>query len=184
MDGDFRMVYDDDDDIGLRIYQEKVEKEIPKDEVRYYNKYIDCYIDQGVNSEDAKILAHFSVLIEGGLGKIETDKNPWIDAGDMYDMHFFKVNKEGYITELHLHHSEMVFLTILPKMLASLNYLEVIRFPGNLIKEIPEWIVNLKFLRILDVRNIGQPNLDRYVPDSVKPFIESLESFNGSEFYS
>ena len=27
-----------DDDIGLRIYQEKVEKEVPKDEVRQFNK--------------------------------------------------------------------------------------------------------------------------------------------------
>jgi hypothetical protein len=98
MDGGFRMVYDDDDDIGLRIYQEKVEKEIPKDEVRDYNKYTENYIDQGVNSEDAKILAHFSVLIEGGLGKIEFNEDPWMDAGDMYDMHFFKVNSEGYIS--------------------------------------------------------------------------------------
>ena len=203
MDGGYRMVdYGDNDDIGLRKYQEKVEKEIPKDEIRIYNKLIEDYINQGVNSEDAKILAHFSVLAEVFLERIEEDEDPWLDADDMLRMYFFKVNKDGYITELHLHHSESVFLTILPRMLASLKYLEVIMFPDNLIKEIPEWIVNLKSLRILDVSNIHyNPNPNRfipdsvkpfidvirarslyqnpYVPDSIKPFIESLESFNG-----
>ena len=40
MDGGFRMVHYDDD-IGLRIYQERVEIEIPKDEVKLYNSLIE-----------------------------------------------------------------------------------------------------------------------------------------------
>ena len=68
---------------------------------------------------------------------------------------------------------------IIPEMLCSLDQLEVIRFPNNLIKKIPEWITKLKLLRVLDVSNVDQPN--PFVPDSIKPFIESLESFN--EFY-
>jgi len=169
------MTHYNDDDIGLRIYQEKVEREIPKDEVRDYNKYTERYIEQGVNSEDSKVLAHFSILAESGLERIEKDEDPWQDSDDMYRMYFFKVNKDGYITELHLHHSEAIFLTILPNMLASLKYLEVIIFPDNLIKEIPKWIVNLKFLRVLDVSNAGP---DPHVPDSIRPFIESLDRFN------
>ena len=169
---------DYDDDIGLRIYQEKVQNEIPKDEVRDYNRYAENYINKGVISEDAKFLAHFSVLIEGGLERAENDENLYDDVNDMHRMYFFKVNNDGHVIELYLHHTEEVFLTILPNMLCSLKYLEVICFPNNLMKKIPEWITNLKFLRVLDVSNIEQPN--PYVPDSIKPFIESLESFNES----
>ena len=38
----------------------------------------------------------------------------------------------------------------------------------------------LKFLRVLDVSNVDQPNPD--ISDLIKSFIESLESFN--EVYS
>jgi len=169
----------DNDDIGLRIYQEKVQNEIPKDEVKLYNRLIEVYIDEGVISEDAKVLAHFSVLIEWGLDRAETDENLFDDVDDMHRMRYFRVNSEGHIIELYLHHSEGMFLTLLPKILCSLKYLEVIYFPNNLMKEIPEWITILKFLRVLDVRNGDQPNV--YVPDSIKPFIASLESFN--DFY-
>ena len=174
------MDYDDDDDIGLRIYQEKVQNEIPKDEVRDYNRYIEYYVEKGVISEDAKILAHFSLLIEFGLDKAEIDENLFTDADDMLRMHFFKVNNDGHIIELYLHHTEEVYLTILPNMLCTLKHLEVIFFPNNLMKIIPECIVNLKSLRVLDVRN-GSAKPE--VPDSIKPFIESLESFNESFRY-
>ena len=167
-----------DYDIGLRIYQEKVQNEIPKDEVRVYNRYAEYYIDEGLIPEDAKVLAHFSVLIERGLDRAENNEDLFDDVDDMYRMYFFKVNNDGHIIELYLHHTEEVFLTLLPKMLCSLKYLEVIYFPNNLIKIIPEWITNLKFLRVLDVRNGDQPNPE--VPDPIKPFIESLEHFNES----
>ena len=64
-------------------------------------------------------------------------------------------------------------------MLCSLEYLEVIYFPNNLKKTIPEWITNLKFLRVLDVSNTDQPN--PVIPESIKSYVESLESFN--QFY-
>jgi len=173
--------YDDDDDIGLRIYQKKVQNGIPKDEVRKYKEYAEYYIDEGVISEDAKILAHFSILIEFGLDKAEIDENLFDDVDDMHRMYFFKVNDDGHIIELYLHHTEEVYLTILPRILCSLKYLEVIFFPNNLMKKIPECITNLKFLRVLDVRNSGSAKPE--VPDSIKPFIESLESFNESHRY-
>lgn len=52
-----------DDDIGLRIYQEKVEKEIPKDEVRIYEKLTKGYISHGVNPKEANVLAHVLALV-------------------------------------------------------------------------------------------------------------------------
>lgn len=169
-----------DDDIGLRIYQEKVQNGIPKDEIRDYNRYVEYYIDEGVTSEDAKILAHFSILIEGSLEKAEIDEDIFFDDhNDMFCTHFFRVNSEGHIIEIYLHSPVTYYLTILPQLLSKLKYLEVIFLPDNLIKEIPEWIVNLKFLRVLDVNNTGI-GPDPYVPDSIKPFVESLESFNGS----
>lgn len=165
-----------DYDIGLRIYQEKVQNGIPKDEARLYNQITENYLNQGVIPEDAKVLAHFSVLIEGKLERAEIDENLYNDVDDMHRMYYFKVNYEGYVIELYLHHSEEVFLTLLPKMLCSLKYLEVICFPNNLMKKIPEWITNLKFLRVLDVNNVESANPE--IPNSIKPFIESLESFN------
>lgn len=94
-------------------------------------------------------------------------------------MRNFKVNNKGHVIELYLHHTEEVFLTLLPKMLRSLEYLEVICFPNNLMKIFPEWISDLKFLRKLDFGNVERPNPE--VPDSIRPFLNSLESFN--KFY-
>ncbi len=168
-----------DYDIGLRIYQKKVQNEIPKDEVRDYNRYAENYIDQGVIPLEAKVLAHFSVLAEAKLVRAENYKDLF-GVDDMHSMHNFIVNREGHVIELYLHHTEELFLTLLPKMLCSLEYLEVIFFPNNLIKVIPEWITQLKFLRVLDVSNVGQPNPE--VPESIKSYIDSLESFN--DFYS
>ena len=77
------------------------------------------------------------------------------------------------------HYAKQYHLTLLPRMLCKLEHLEVICFPNNIIKLIPEWIINLKSLRVLDVINDDRPNPE--VLDSIKSFIESLESFN--EFY-
>lgn len=166
-----------DYDIGLREYQERIQKQ--QDLPKYTAKIIDKYVNQGVIPLEAKILAHFSVLAEVELIKAEIDENVFKDGDDMYWMCNFKVNNEGHIIELYLHHTEKVFLTLLPKMLCKLEYLEIICFPNNLIKEVPEWITNLRFLRDLDVSNADRQNPK--VPDSIKSYIESLESFN--EFY-
>lgn len=169
-----------DYDIGLRVYQEKVQNEIPKDEVRYYNKYTENYISQGVIPLEAKILAHFSVLPEAELARAEIHEDIFFDAvSDMFSTHYFRVNSDGHIIEIYLHSPETYYLTILPKLLSRLQHLEIVFFPDNLIKLIPEWIINLKFLRVLDVYNTDQPN--PVIPESIKSYIESLESFN--QFY-
>ncbi len=167
------------DDIGLRIYQKKVQNQIPKDEERNFIQISENYINQGIIPLEAKILAHFSVLAEVELVKAEIYTNLPETEDDMYRMFNFKVNTEGHIIELYLHFAEQIYLTLLPKMLSSLDYLEVICFPNNLIKIIPDWITSLKFLRVLDVSNGDQPNPE--VPDSIRPFINSLEHFN--DFY-
>lgn len=170
-----------DDDIGLRIYQEKVEKEIPKNEVRIYNQITEKYINQGVIPQEAKVLAHFSVLAEVELTRAEIDEDIFSDAcSDMFSTHYFRVNNDGHIIELYLHSPDRCFLTILPKFLSKLQNLEVIFFPDNLIMEIPEWITELKFLRLLDLGNIEQ--LNPKVPDSIRSYIESLEYYN--KYYS
>jgi len=169
-----------DDDIGLRIYQEKVQNQIPKDEERNFNQISENYISQGIIPVEAKILAHFSVLAEVELVRADIYANLPETEDDMYRMFNFKVNTEGHIIGLYLHFAEKEYLTLLPKMLSSLEYLEVICFPNNLIKIIPEWVTQLKFLRVLDVSNGDRVDPD--VPDSLKSFIESLEHFN--EFYS
>ena len=91
----------------------------------------------------------------------------------------FKVNNDGKVIELHIHFTEEVYLTLIPKLLSSFDQLEVIRFPNNLIKNISLWIVHLQLLRILDVSNVESADPD--VPDSIKSYIESLEHYN--EFY-
>jgi len=170
---------DRDYDIGMRIYQEKVQNQIPKDEERNYNQIAENYVKQGVISLDAKVLAHFSVLAEVELVKAELNINLYDNVDDMHSMFNFKVNSDGHIIELYLHFTEQYYLTLLPRMLSKLENLEVICFPNNLIKEIPEWITELKYLRVLDVSNADRPNPD--IPNSIKSFIDSLESFN--EFY-
>ena len=166
-----------DYDIGLREYQERIqnERELPK----YASKIIDRLIEQGVIPSEAEVLAHFSVLVEVELDRAESYEKIPDDPDDMGRMCHFKVNNDGHMSELYLHYAEQYHLTLLPRMLCKLEHLEVICFPNNIIKPIPEWIINLKSLRVLDVSNDHRPNPE--VLDSIKSFIESLESFN--EFY-
>jgi len=166
-----------DYNIGLRIDQEKIQNQ--QDLPKYAAKIIEKYINQGVIPLEAKILAHFSVLAEVELARAEIYTDLYDNIDDMHWMCNFKVNSDGHVIELYLHHTEEVFLTLLPKMLRSLEYLEVICFPNNLMKIIPEWITKLKLLRVLDVSNADQADPD--IPNSIKSYIESLESFN--EFY-
>ncbi|MFX1234285.1 MAG: hypothetical protein ACFFBY_06940 [Promethearchaeota archaeon] len=91
----------------------------------------------------------------------------------------YKIDNEGNIIELHMHQAELIFMAIFPEQLCLLKSLEVIRFPNNVIEFIPECIMNLKFLRVLDVSNFEGPTA--LIPDSIRSFIESLESYN--EFY-
>jgi hypothetical protein len=166
-----------DDDIGLRIYQEKVQKEIPKDEVRHYSKFTEKYINQGVIPQEAKLLAHFSILAEAELTKAELYEDIFADAcSDMFSTHHFRINSEGHIIELYLHSPVNGYLSILPNMLRKLEQLEVIFFPENSIKDIPEWITDFKFLRVLEVINYEQPYA--VVPESIQSYLESLEQYN------
>lgn len=168
-----------DYDIGVRSYQERIDNQNQLDFSRSTTKIIDNYINQGVIPKEAKVLAHFSVLSDVEFSKAEIFTDLDEDTDDMHPLFDLKLNSNGHVIELHVPFMEEKYLTLIPKMLCSLEQLEVIRFPNNSIMDIPEWISNLKFLRVLDVSNAGRPNQD--VPDSVKSFIESLESYN--QFY-
>jgi len=167
-----------DYDIGLRLYQERIQEQYTL--TRSETKIIDKYINQGVIPPEAKVMAHFSVLAEVELVKAEIYEDLFENTDDMLRLCNFKVDNEGHVIELYLHFTEGIYLALIPKMLCSLNHLEEICFPNNIIKKIPEWIAGLKSLRALDVSNGDQADPD--IPESIKSYIESLERFN--EIYS
>ena len=162
---------------AFKRYQEKVQTDLvnPWDK----SEKIEHYINQGVILHDAKIMAQFSVLLKKDLILTNNTKKLDENRDDMHWMFHFKINRVGRVIELHIHHADTIFLTLFPKILCSLDQLEVIRFPNNSIEAIPECITNLKSLKILDVSNCGPPN--PYIPESIKTYVESLEKFN--KFY-
>ena len=143
------------------------------------DKTIQKLIQEGVNSKNAQFLAKFFLIIDRELTKAPLFKNLDEIQDDMHFMCDYKIDNEGNVVELHMHHTESIFITIFPEQLCFLKELEVIRFPNNLIESIPECITNLKFLRILDVSNFEAPTAS--IPISIKGFIESLENYN--KFY-
>ncbi|MHA1106060.1 MAG: leucine-rich repeat domain-containing protein [Promethearchaeota archaeon] len=167
------IIPDELDDIGLRIYQEKYQdlENLPK----YEPDITDEYLKEGIIAEEAKIMNHFSVIAEAGLVKAEFNEDLFESTDDMHAMFYFRLNNDGHVIELYLHFAEQIYLSIIPRLLCSLKQLEVIYFPNNLIKEVPEWITNLKFLRELEISNCERRNID--VPDTIKSYIKSLERF-------
>ena len=140
---------------------------------------INHYVNQGVKLQDAKIMAKFTYLMDKNLILANNNTKLYNIVNDMHWMFHYKINSDGRVIELHIHHAEMIFLTLFPRILCSLDQLEVIRFPNNYIEKIPECITNLKRLKVLDVSNFEPPN--PIIPESIKSFIASLEKFN--EFY-
>ena len=165
-------------DVELKEYQEKRYSELKSAPIILVEK-IQNLIRRGVDPEDAKILIRFFRFLEWDLKKSEIYKDLDRDRGDMWPLHHYKINEDGKVIELHLHDGGQIYLTFIPDYLCSLDSLEIIRFPNNLIETVPEWIINLKSLRALELCNVAQPN--RTIPDSLKSFIQSLESYK--EFY-
>ena len=161
----------------IKKYQEKIQS----DYVNPWDKSekIDHYMNQGVNLHDAKIMAHFSVFLRKDLILANIHTELYNTRDDMHSMFHYKINSDGRITELHIHHADTILLTLFPYILSSLDHLEVIRFPNNGIEFIPECITNLTRLKVLELSNFGFPN--PIIPDSIRSFIESLEHFN--DFY-
>jgi hypothetical protein len=137
---------------------------------------INHYVNHGVDLQDAKIMANFSFLLDKNLTLANDNTQIYDIRDDMHWMFHYKINNDGRITELHIHQTETIFLTLFPKILCSLDQLEIIRFPNNFIENVPECILNLKNLREFDVSNLDRQN--PIIPDSIKSYIESLEKFN------
>ncbi len=162
-------------DLELKEYQEKRYSELKSAPIILIEKVQDL-IKRDVDPEDAKILIRFFRFLEWDLDKSELYEDLDKDQGDMWPLHHYKINENGKVIELHLHHGESIFLTFFPDYLCLLESLEVIRFPNNLIETIPECITDLKSLRTLELSNVEHPN--PAIPDSVKSFIKSLENYN------
>ena len=85
------------------------------------------------------------------MDKAEIFKDFEEDFGDMETMHHYKINAQGKVVELHLHHAESCYLWFFPKEICDLENLEVIRLPNNRIEVIPECVTKLNFL--IDLSN-------------------------------
>ncbi len=163
---------------SIKDYQEKIQSD-------YVNPWdtsdkIDHYLNQGVVLQDARIIAQFSILLKRDLIQTEIYTNLDENQDDMHWMFHYKINRDRRVIELHIHHTDTTYLTLFPKLLCSLDQLEVIRFPNNYIEKIPECVANLKALRAFDVSNFYRPS--PIISESVRPFLESLEKYN--EFYN
>lgn len=165
-------------DLELKEYQEKRYSELKYTPIILTEK-IQNLIKRGVDPKDAEILVKFFRFLDWDLPKSDIYEDLDRDQDDMYHLHHFKINNKGKVTELHLHCTDAIYLSIFPDYLCSLDKLEVIRFPNNLFEDIPECIINLKSLRVLEVGNIETPNPS--IPDSLKSFIVTLENYN--KFY-
>jgi len=162
----------------IKQYQEKIQSNyvFPWQTSDKFNHYT----NQGIIPQEAKIMAQFSVLLERDLIPTKIYTNLDENQDDMHWMGHFKINNDGRVIELHIHQAESIYLTLFPKILCTLEQLEVIRFPNNCIETIPECITNLKLLKVLDVSNLYAPNPN--IPETIKSFVESFEKFN--EFYN
>jgi leucine-rich repeat protein SHOC2 len=162
-------------DLQLKEYQQKRYSELRSIPIILTEK-VQNLIKNGVDPEDSEILIRIFRFLEWDLDKSEITEDLDKDQGDMWPLHHYKINRNGKVIELHLHHGNSVYLTLFPEYLCTLDCLEVIRFPNNLIETIPECITNLKSLRALELSNVEQPN--PAVPESIKSFIKSLEIYN------
>lgn len=164
--------------LNIKKHQEKINSEFKflQDPL---NEKMQRLVQNGVIIEDAEYLAKFFTILDGELTQTPLYKDLDEDRDDMHFIFDYKIDMEGHVVELHMHHTESILIAIFPEILCLLKELEVIRSPNNIIENIPECITNLKSLRVLDVSNFEAPAPS--IPNSIKSFIQSLESYN--QFY-
>ena len=145
---------------------------------KYFEKVINTkkekYIDQGVNPEEAPLLALLELLNGQKLEKINSLKD--LIGSMMYDLYHnmrnYMINDKGFITHIYLY-SRTPVLGIIPNQLCRLKYLEELHMMNDNFKFIPSCIGNLTSLRVLNLMENKISN----IPESMKN-LRNLEELN------
>jgi len=133
------------------------------------NLFIKKYVKRGLAPKEALALALLEVLSGEVMEEFPEGKKLW-ELEPVW--HHYKVNKNGDISEICLHQSEVMHIVLFPNEICTLKNLEVLYLLDHWIKTIPPCISRLKKLRILDLSF----NNIKSMPSSIKE-IKTLEDF-------
>jgi hypothetical protein len=134
------------------------------------DNYIEKYVKNGVNYEEASILGLLEILAGQAFVKIELE-TLFFPVTSFFPslLFYYKINQNGNVIALHLS-SELSRIGIFPKEVCKLNFLEELCMVNQNIKNIPECIGELKALKTL---NLGFNKINE-IPDSIVN-LENLE---------
>ncbi len=126
------------------------------------------YIDEGVDSTEAKVLSIIEILNGEKLEKVSIDSDVlhWQSALN------YKINNTGKIIGIYIIDEE-VRIGIFPEIICNLKYIQELVLPQSSIKFIPNCIGELHNLRYLDLSF----NRIKHIPESIKDLrnLENLE---------
>lgn len=164
----------------LEIYS-NYQLEIPrKVRERVQQNYVQNYLQDGVCSDDAIILAGMEIF-GWSLGNLEKsdifeEEPEWYKLDD-FNVWNYRLDKMGSVIEIYIRPWEgRPSLGFFLKEFCYFKKLEVLELQFYQLKSIPEAITNLKHLKKLHITNFGK-ELTK-IPESLKSFIDSLESFS------
>jgi len=134
-----------------KIITEIFKKNIPKIiDVIYklanQKDYTQKFINEGVALSEAGFLA----LLDLMTGKYTSKIDSFDEINRNYIQHY-KIDDNGHITGILIAYPEGPFIRVIPKQIKNLKYLEELTLRGQEIKLIPEEIVKIKSLRILEL---------------------------------
>lgn len=164
----------------LKIYS-KYQLEIPKQvRERVQQNFAKTYLQDGVCPDDAIILAGMEIFGWSlrNLEKCEIfEEDPkWYKLAD-YDVWDYRLDENGCVIEIYIRPWEgRPSLGFFLKEFCYFKKLEILELQFYQLKSIPEAITNLKHLTKLHITNYGK-ELTK-IPESLKSFIDSLESFS------
>ena len=131
--------------------------------------YAKGYTKDGVIEDEAYILGIFEILVGHELCRIEKYQDAQIHS----QICSYKLNENGFISEVLLPNPTKFKLQLIPEQISSLHFLEILDLNNNNIENIPNSIGALDNLKYLNLSN----NNIRALPDSIGSLI-SLEYLN------
>jgi len=150
---------------------------LPKEVFDIAKKYTyGKYIWEGICPRETPVLGLLEILGWRLINVLsEKRSNPDWYYYEAHGVNHYKLNKEGHIIGIFIIPYEELGLPFFPEEICTLKHLEELYLTNNNIKTIPKAIINLKSLRVLDLRN--HEGSCPLIPNSAKNFIDSLEMF-------
>ncbi len=109
------------------------------------SNYIEKYVKNGVNFEDASILGLLEIFTGQAFVKLELEASFFPSL-----LFYYKINQNGNVLAIHLS-SELSRIGIFPKEICKLRFLEELCMVNQNIKSIPNCIGELKALKTINL---------------------------------